>query len=128
MPTEGLEERKERVISAMEVAGYSFNKIETDYGCLRFNGEGGQVIFGGWKEVETWLDNAFVDDPELSDKVTAILHPDKLKEMTVLVVEPKKKPYVKTISSGLESLQHEVGGDIEAIYPFEDPVALIVNV
>ena len=30
-------------------------------------------------------------------------------------------------SSGLESLQHEVGGCIEAIYPYEDPVALICN-
>ena len=47
--------------------------------------------------------------------------------MTVLDVEPKKEPYVKTIPSGLESLQHEVGGYIEAVYPFEDPVALIVN-
>lgn len=127
LPTAGLEELKERIISAMEVAGYSFNKIETDYGCLRFNGEGGQVIFGGWKEAEIWLDNAFVDDPELSDKVTAILHPEDLKGITVLVVEPKNEPYVKTISSGLEALQQEVGGDIEAVYPFEDPVALIVN-
>ena len=47
--------------------------------------------------------------------------------MTVLVIEPKKEPYVKTISSGLESLQREVGGYIEAIYPFSDPVALICN-
>ena len=127
LPTAGLEELKERVISAMEVAGYAFNKIETDYGCLRFNGEGGQVIFGGWKEAATWLENVFVDDPELSDKVSAALHPNGPEEMTVLVVEPKKEPYVKTIPSGLESLQHEVGGDIEAVYPFEDPVALIVN-
>lgn len=127
LPTAGLEELKERVINAMEVAGYSFNKIETDYGCLRFNGEGGQVIFGGWKEAATWLENVFVDDPELNDKVTAVLHPDKVKGITVLVVEPKKEPYVKTIPSGLESLQQEVGGDIEAVYPFEDPVALIVN-
>lgn len=127
LPTAGLEELKERVISAMEVAGYAFNKIETDYGCLRFNGEGGQVIFGGWKEAATWLENVFVDDPELSDKVSVALHPNGPEEMTVLVVEPKKEPYVKTIPSGLESLQHEVGGDIEAVYPFEDPVALIVN-
>ena len=48
-------------------------------------------------------------------------------KLTVLVVEPKKEPYVKTIPSGLESLQHEVGGDIETVYPFDDPVALIVN-
>lgn len=48
-------------------------------------------------------------------------------EMTVLVVEPEKKPYVKTISNGLSSLQHEVGGSIEAVYPFEDEVALVMN-
>ena len=30
--------------------------------------------------------------------------------ITVLVVEPDKKPYVKEIPSSLESLQHEVGG------------------
>ncbi|MBQ8217943.1 MAG: DUF3846 domain-containing protein [Oscillospiraceae bacterium] len=45
----------------------------------------------------------------------------------VLVVEPEKEPYVKEISSGLSSLQKEVGGFIEAVYPFEDPVAIICN-
>lgn len=47
--------------------------------------------------------------------------------LTVLVVEPNKKPYVKEIPSGLESLQHEVGGSIQAVYPFEEPVAVICN-
>ena len=47
--------------------------------------------------------------------------------ITVLVVEPDKKPYVKEIPSSLESLQHEVGGDIEAVYPFEEPVAIVCN-
>ena len=126
LPTAGLEDLKERVIQAMQVAGYEFNAIETDYGCIRFNGES-QVIFGDWEEAEAWLENAFVDDPELCEKVTAVLHPDGPEELTVLVVEPNKEPYVKTISSGLDSLQHEVGGDIEAVYPFDDPVALIVN-
>ena len=47
--------------------------------------------------------------------------------VAVLIVEPGKEPYVKEIASGLESLQHEVGGYIEAIYPYEDPVALVCN-
>lgn len=47
--------------------------------------------------------------------------------ISVLMVEPGKAPYVKEIDSGLESLQHEVGGDIEAVYPFEEPVAIICN-
>ncbi len=48
-------------------------------------------------------------------------------KITVLIVEPEKKPYVKEIESGLESLQHEVGGYIQAIYPFEDPVGIICD-
>ncbi len=47
--------------------------------------------------------------------------------MNVLVVEPMKKPYIKDINSGLSSLQHEVGGYIEATYPYEDLVGLICN-
>ncbi len=46
--------------------------------------------------------------------------------MRVIVVEPYKKPYIKHIKSGLSSLQREVNGDIEAVYPYEDPVALVV--
>ena len=49
---------------------------------------------------------------------------DKIK---VLIVEPEKEPYVKEIDSGLESLQHEVDGDIEAFYPTADEVAFICN-
>lgn len=47
--------------------------------------------------------------------------------MNVLVVEPMKKPYMKDIDSGLHSLQREVGGYIEAIYPYEDLVGLVCN-
>ena len=47
--------------------------------------------------------------------------------MTVLVVEPLKEPYLKTISGSLKSLQKEVGGLIDATYPFEDPVAIVLN-
>ena len=50
--------------------------------------------------------------------------PEKL---TVLVVEPKKEPYVKEIAPGLHALQAEVGGDIAASYPFDDPVGLVLN-
>lgn len=49
-------------------------------------------------------------------------------KISVLVVEPEKKPYAKEISSELSSLQHEVGGYIQAVYPYEEPVAIICNV
>ena len=48
-------------------------------------------------------------------------------KITVLVVEPLMEPYVKEIDSGLKSLQKEVGSYIQAVYPFEEPVAIICN-
>ena len=47
--------------------------------------------------------------------------------MNVLLVEPMREPRAVQIESGLESLQKAVGESIEAIYPFDDPVALITN-
>ncbi len=48
-------------------------------------------------------------------------------KITVLVVEPERRPYTKVIDNTLESLQREVGGYIQAIYPFEDEVAIICD-
>ena len=48
-------------------------------------------------------------------------------ELTVLVVEPGKVPYPKQIPDTLQSLRKEVGGYIEAVYPFKDPVCVICN-
>ena len=46
--------------------------------------------------------------------------------MNVLVVEPGVLPYEKEIN-GLEEMQSTVGGMIDAIYPYEEPVALVCN-
>ena len=47
--------------------------------------------------------------------------------MKVVVVEPQKTPVVQKIDAGLEAMQKIVGGSIEAVYPFDEPVALICN-
>lgn len=46
--------------------------------------------------------------------------------MNVLMVEPGLAPYEKEIN-GLEQMQAAVGGLITAIYPFEEPVAVVAN-
>ena len=46
--------------------------------------------------------------------------------MKVLVVEPLKPCYVQEIE-GLQAMREIVGGHIEAIYPYEEQVAVIVN-
>ena len=45
----------------------------------------------------------------------------------VVLCEPGKKARIATISNTLPSLQQIVGGYIEAVYPFDDPVAIICN-
>ena len=47
--------------------------------------------------------------------------------MIVLKVEPEKAPERIEISGDLESMQQIVGGSIQAIYPFDEPIALICN-
>ena len=47
--------------------------------------------------------------------------------MNVLMVEPGKAPYETEISDGLEAMQAAVGGNIQAVYPYEDLVGLVCN-
>lgn len=46
--------------------------------------------------------------------------------MNVLVVEPGQEPYEKEIN-GLPQMQETVGGLIQAIYPYEESVAIVCN-
>ena len=89
----------------MEAAGYGFHHESEDGKYLIMaNGSRAFAIPSG-------------DTPEHTA-------PEKL---TVLVVEPMKEPYVKEIAPSLHALQAEVGGDIAASYPFDDPVGLVLN-
>ena len=47
--------------------------------------------------------------------------------MKVLLVESNTEPRAIEIDGSLASMQTLVGGLIQAVYPFEDPVALICN-
>ena len=47
--------------------------------------------------------------------------------MTVLSVEPGKIPEVMELENTLSAMQKQVGGLIQAIYPFEEPIALVCN-
>ncbi|MBR4172830.1 MAG: DUF3846 domain-containing protein, partial [Clostridia bacterium] len=52
---------------------------------------------------------------------------EKQEKITVLVVEPMAEPYTKEIDNTLESLQKEVGGLIQATYPYDDLIAIVCN-
>lgn len=50
-----------------------------------------------------------------------------MEDITVLSVKPLREPCIITIPNKLRTMQDQVGGMIEAVYPFEDPVAIILN-
>lgn len=47
--------------------------------------------------------------------------------MRILLIEPGEVPRPKEIAPTLEAMQSVVGGPIQAVYPFEEPVALICH-
>ena len=47
--------------------------------------------------------------------------------MRVLLVEPGKAPRTVEIGDTLEAMQAVVGGPIQAVYPFREPVALVCH-
>ena len=47
--------------------------------------------------------------------------------MQVLVVEPERRPEVREINDSLSAMQEIVGGLIQPIYLFNEPVALVCN-
>ena len=47
--------------------------------------------------------------------------------MNVLLVPPLEPPRAAELDNTLEAMQQAVGGPIQAVYPFEEPVALICH-
>ena len=47
--------------------------------------------------------------------------------MRILVIEPERRPEVREIDGSLKSMQEVVGGLIQALFPFEERVALVCN-
>ena len=47
--------------------------------------------------------------------------------MRVLIVQPGRPPAAKEIGEDLSAIQGVVGGPVQAVYPFEEPVALICH-
>lgn len=112
-------------------------KYPNDFGRMKYYSD--CLIEGrtdGLKDILTAIGT--LEGDELVDRIYGFEQefPDELREseernmsdkMKVLVVEPMQEPYVKEIDTGLKSLQNEVGGNIQAVYPFEEEAAVICN-
>lgn len=47
--------------------------------------------------------------------------------MQVLLVKPGRAPWKMELKNDLDAMQRAVGGLLQVIYPFEEPVALVCN-
>ena len=72
---------KDQLVAAMEAAGYTLDTLESTGDNLRFYGAAGNIMtMGGWHECEEWLNSVVFDDPQVSDRVEIILHPERFPE------------------------------------------------
>ena len=79
---------KDKIIDAMEAAGYHYDALESTDDQLRFFGEYGTVMhMDSWAEAKEWLEGVVFDDPDVSDRVEKILHPERFKEEKVSVLK-----------------------------------------
>lgn len=96
--------------------------------------EAEQMVNDQWRAGDHVLDaDNFVDvEFESNDgkEISAEREPENTAENTIeiLMVEPGQYPRMERIGADLASLQKAVDGDIQAVYPYDDAVALLRNV
>lgn len=91
---------KDQLVAAMEAAGYTLDTLESTGDNLRFYGAAGNIItMGGWHECEEWLNGVVFDDPQVSDRVEIILHPERFPERDASI-PPTSLPMIFSFRSG----------------------------
>ena len=92
--------------------------------------EAEQMVNDQWRSGDHVLDADNFVDVEFEVSKERELAQEKApsdKTLDVLLVEPGQYPRMVSISGELESLQKTVGGYIQAVYPFDDPVAIVCD-
>ena len=87
--------------------------------------EAERMVAEQWHAGDHVLDVDDFADVEFEGRESAAR--ENTNRLDVLLVEPDRFPRMATIGSDLRSLQKAVGGDIEAIYPYDDPIAIVCN-
>ena len=102
-----------------------FEKTVTVEAASRVEAE--KQIKQAYYDSEYILDSENFTGVEFGTEAERDLVQEQKKLMDVLLVKPGMYPQAVQIGGELEDLQKAVGGDIEAVYPFNEEVALVVN-
>ena len=110
---------KDQLVAAMEAAGYVLDTMESTGDNLRFYGTYGNVMtMGGWHECEEWLNGVVFDDPQVSDRVEIILHPERFPER-----DPQRAA-LRAIEDAVEQNDNSFDGIINNL-PQPDPAEVL---
>lgn len=89
--------------------------------------EAEDAVKAAYYNSEYILDSENFTGVEFGTQAEREIQQEQAPMMDVLLIKPNMYPQRVQIGCELEDLQKAVGGDIEAVYPFEDPVALIMH-
>ena len=110
---------KDQLVAAMEAAGYVLDTLESTEDNLRFFGAYGNLLtMGGWHECEEWLNGVVFDDPQVSDRVEIILHPERFPE-----ADPRRSA-LRAVEDSVEQNDNQFDGVINNT-PQLDPAEAI---
>ena len=110
---------KDQLVAAMEAAGYVLDTAESTEDNLRFFGAYGNVLtMGGWHECEEWLNGVVFDDPQVSDRVEIILHPERYPER-----DPQRAA-LRAVEDAVEQNDNNFDGIINNM-PQPDPAEVL---
>jgi len=110
---------KDQLVAAMEAAGYVLDTLESTEDNLRFYGAYGNVMtMGGWHECEEWLNGVVFDDPQVSDRVEIILHPERFPE-----ADPQRAA-LRAVEDAVEQNDNSFDGIINNM-PQPDPAEVL---
>ena len=109
-------EQKEKLIPAVEAAGYHFDELESSDGNLRFLPDGiheisGAWIADSWNDVQEWLEGVALKDPDTAERVERVLHPERFEKTSEeLMFDGEERFAIYQINHGSKAMEYQFMG------------------
>ena len=108
--------QKQKLIPAMEAAGYHFDDLESTDGNLRFLPDGtheigGVMISDSWNDVKEWLEGVVLEDPDTAERVERVMHPERYeKSSEELMFAGEERYALYQLNTELKDVPYEFMG------------------
>ena len=105
-------EQKEKLIPAVEAAGYHFDELESSDGNLRFLPDGTHEISGAWiadswNDVQEWLEGVALEDLDTAERVERVLHPERFEKTSEeLMFDGEERFAIYQIDHGSKAMEY----------------------